>query len=41
MKINIINSCSDLGVTIDGSRLGPKKIKKYIFQFVSEIQYGF
>lgn len=30
MKINIINACSDLGVAIDGARLGPKKIKEYI-----------
>ena len=30
MKINIINACSDLGVNIDGSSNGPKKIKEII-----------
>lgn len=28
MKLNIINACSDLGVNIDGSSLGPSIIKK-------------
>lgn len=30
MKINIINACSDLGVHINGSKYGPKEIKKYL-----------
>lgn len=30
MRLNIINACSDLGVNIDGSNLGPEVLKKYI-----------
>lgn len=30
MKINIINAHGDLGVNIDGSKFGPKVLKKYI-----------
>lgn len=39
MKINIINAYSDLGVNIDGARLGPKEIKKVILnnKFINKI----
>lgn len=30
MRLNIINACSDLGVNIDGSNLGPEVLKKHI-----------
>ena len=32
MRLNIINACSDLGVNIDGSNLGPEVLKKYIIK---------
>lgn len=35
MKINVINACSDLGVNINGTKYGPKEIKKYLTKDVN------